>query len=202
MSSQPAAEVIALPPLGVALEAPPAALDPVLDAVATCLARHGLRRTSVGDVARELGVAPSTVYRKVGSLERGAWLLAAREAHRFLARIPEVVAGKEGPETVTAVVTAAIGDALDQPVFTKLLRDEPEFVGRSLTRDADAVVGWLVALLTPFLAASMDLGLVRRTDPARLAHWLTIVSIGVVLMPPADDLDTYIDELLLPALRP
>ena len=44
---------------------PPASLDPYLDATARCFARYGVRRTSVQDVARELGVATMGLYRYV-----------------------------------------------------------------------------------------------------------------------------------------
>ena len=59
--------------------APPAELDPYLDAAARCLARHGIGRTSVQDVARELGVNRATVYRQVGTVEDMVRLLVARE---------------------------------------------------------------------------------------------------------------------------
>ena len=49
-------------------EPPPPDLDIYLDAAARCLARHGVGRTSVQDVARELGVSPQRVCL--------AWMLA------------------------------------------------------------------------------------------------------------------------------
>ena len=74
------AEVITFPLLAESLPGPPpASLDPVLDATVECIARHGLAKTSLSDIARELGVAPSTVYRKVGSVENAArWSWPAR----------------------------------------------------------------------------------------------------------------------------
>ena len=74
------AAVVALPVLPEGLPLPvPASLNPVLDAAVDCLARHGLR-TTMSDIAREMGVAPSTVYRKVGSVDHAALLVLAREA--------------------------------------------------------------------------------------------------------------------------
>ena len=67
---------------------PDPALDPVLDAATECLARHGISKTTLSDIAREMGVAPSTVYRKVGSVDNVTMLVFAREAQRFLERIP------------------------------------------------------------------------------------------------------------------
>src|SRR5262245_48104904 len=88
------AEVVTFPLLAQSLPGPPpASLDPVLDATVECIARHGLSKTSLSDIARELGVAPSTVYRKVGSVDNAVELVMAREGHRLLERMPEVIAG-------------------------------------------------------------------------------------------------------------
>src|SRR5687768_5373962 len=100
--SDDGAEVIALPMLADQLPGPPSAsLDPVLDATIECVARHGLSKTSLSDIARELGVAPSTVYRKVGSVDNAVQMVAAREGHRMLVRMPDVIAGIEGPRVIT-----------------------------------------------------------------------------------------------------
>jgi AcrR family transcriptional regulator len=181
---------------------PPASLDPVLDAAADCLARHGLSRTSMSDIARELGVVPSTVYRKVGSVENAAWLLAAREGHRFVGRLPELIGGIRGPRVLTVAMANAIEAAWAHPVFAKLLRDEADFVGRTLTRRLPAIIDQAVELITPVLVAAMELGVVKRRDPDRLARWIVRIAIAVVLAPPDGDLTEHLDEMLLPLLEP
>src|SRR5687768_15953432 len=98
MQNAATATVIPLPLLEERLPVPPPkSLDPVLDATVECVSKHGLSKTTLSDIARELGVAPSTVYRKVGSVENATLLVVAREGHRFLQRMPEVIAGIEGP---------------------------------------------------------------------------------------------------------
>jgi AcrR family transcriptional regulator len=197
----PGVDVIPLPLLTEHLPVPPAAsLDPVLDAVATCLARHGLSRTSMSDIARELGVAPSTVYRKVRSVEKAAWLLAAREAHAFLTSSAQVAAGIEGPRSITALLAAGIRAAWDHPVFAKMVRDEPDFVGRAVTRDLPRLVEQGVDQLVPFIAGAMDLGIIGPGNPGRTAHWLVRVVMITLLAPPPGPLEEALDELLLPML--
>src|SRR3546814_3601207 len=84
------AEVLALPLLTERLPLPPSpSLDPLLDAAVECISRHGLSKTSLSDIAREMGVAPSTVSRKVGSVDNVALLVLGREAHRLLERSEE-----------------------------------------------------------------------------------------------------------------
>jgi AcrR family transcriptional regulator len=204
---QPAAESplehLVLPLLAQGLPAmPPAALDPLLDAASTCLAANGLSRTRVADIARELGVVPSTVYRKVGSVEGAAWLLCAREAHRFLNGMPQVIAGVDGARMVTVFLGAGIRAALEHPVFAKIVRDEPDFVGRTVTRRLPAIIEQGATAAAPFLQVAMDIGLIRRQDPLRLAAWMARLTVATLLSPPAGDLQDELDTVLLPLLEP
>src|SRR4051812_47094133 len=89
-------------------ERPPESLDAVLDATVECLSRHGISKTSLSDIAREMGVAPSTVYRKVGTVERAAALAAARDCHRTLDLMRTVIVEVEGPRTVTVFLAECI----------------------------------------------------------------------------------------------
>src|SRR2546423_62340 len=82
--------------------------DAVLDATVDCVARYGLAKTSLSDIAREMGVAPSTVYRKVGTVENAVRLVMAREGHRQLARMPELIAGITGPRVITVCLAETI----------------------------------------------------------------------------------------------
>lgn len=197
------AEVLPLPLLGEQLPLPPSpALDPLLDAAVECLARHGLSKTSLSDIAREMGVATSTVSRKVGSVDNVALLVVAREAHRFLQRLPEVVVGAEGPEIVTRVVAAAIEAATAHPVAVKVLRDEGPWMGRVVTRRLDDLLDQGVAIAAPLLTLAMEAGLVRQQDPALLAHWLLRIALAAMVSRPPGPLTDALDALLLPALTP
>jgi len=198
-----AAEVLPLPLLAERLPLPPPpGLDPLLDAAVECLSRHGLSRTSLRDIAREMGVAPSTVSRKVGSVDQVAMLVVAREAQRFLERLPELVAGASGPRVVTTVVVAAIERARAHPVVAKVVRDEDAWMGRVVTRRLDALLEQGVEIAVPLLVAAMDAGLVRRQDPALLAHWLLRAALAAVVAPPPGDLTEAVEALLLPMLDP
>lgn len=196
-----AAEVLPLPLLAARLPLPPPpALDALLDAATACLARHGLSKTSLRDIAREMGVAPSTVSRKVGSVDHVALLVIAREGQRFLDRLPEVIGDETGPRAVTRVVVAAVEQARAHPVAAKVLRDEDVWMGRLVTRRLDALLAQGVEASAPILAAAMGAGTIRRQDPALLAHWLLRIALSAVIAPPPGDLATAIDALLLPVL--
>ncbi len=197
------AVALPLPTLPDRLPLPvPPSLDPVLDATVECIARHGLSRTSMSDIARELGVAPSTVYRKVGSVDGAVLLVVAREAERFLARVPDVMASASGPRAITAVVAACVRTAAEHPMTAKILRDDSDWLGRVVSRRLDAFLAQGAEVARPMLEAAMDARVVRRQDATLLAHWLLRVALAALVSPPPGDLDDALDALLLPMLTP
>jgi AcrR family transcriptional regulator len=196
------AEIIPLPLRAEGLPSPPPeGLDPVLDATVECIARHGLAKTSLSDIAREMGVAPSTVYRKVGTVEHAAALVMAREGHRMLTRLPEIIEGIEGPRQITVFVAESIETCQRHPMMRKLL-DDSDWAGRLVTRDLDDAMERQAAVSAPLLALAMKEGHIRRQDPVALAHWLARISLICLFSPPPGDLVSALDALLLPALEP
>lgn len=186
--------------------APPPELDPDLDAAARCFVRYGVSRTSVPDVARELGVSRTTVYRRLGPVDAIVRLLFARELHRLL----ELLAGEAeaarhgralGPETLVELVAMVVDWCREHPVMRKVLADEPELVG-SLAEGFPEIVTRVSPVATPVLRWAMDEGLLACRDAERVAEWLVRITISAMLAPPPGDLRAFLAELLLPALDP
>jgi AcrR family transcriptional regulator len=199
----PAAGVLnELPGLAAGLPAPPAALDPFLDAAARCFARHGVRRTSVQDVARELRVDRTTVYRQVGNVDRIVRLLMARELHRLLEALPASLLDLRGPAVIVDVMATVVAYGRNHPVLTKVLADEPELIGPFLVTDAPAMLDQIAALISPVLAAAMEAGELARRDPDAVAQLLVRLCLSHLLAPPPGDVAAVLGELLLPALAP
>jgi len=182
-------------------ERPASVLDRALDATGTCLARHGLARTSMTDIAREMGVARSTLYRQFSSVEQAAWALLARESYRFFDAFGEVVAGGGGPEAVVDLAAQFVRFASTHPVMARLLHDEPDFVGRVVSFHFAELVDYAAAVVTPVVATAMETGMISRRDPARLAQWMGRVVAICILAPPEDELEDLFREMLLPLLH-
>lgn len=197
-----ASPAFAFPPATGLPEPPPATLDPLLDAAARCFARHGVGRTSVQDVARELGINRTTVYRQVGNVDAMVRLLLARDLHRLLVALPTGLEGRAGPEAVIEVMEAVIAFAWQNPVLTKVLADEPELIGPFVVTDLTELLGRVAAATTPLLQAAMDAGLLARRDPAVVAEWLARIALSVIAAPPSGPLRPFLAEILEPALRP
>ncbi|MCV7385698.1 TetR/AcrR family transcriptional regulator [Mycolicibacter longobardus] len=197
------AAIIPFPSLAERLPVPPPArLDPLLDATVVCVARYGLSKTSVSDIAREMGVAPSTVYRNVRSVDNAVLLAIARDGRRLIDRIPEVVAGIDGPRVITVFLAESIRQCRAHPMVDKILRDEADWVGKLVTRKLDGILESGAEMAAPLLAAAMEVGVIRRQDPSALAHWTARLGFTCVLSPPPGDLNEALDALLLPALQP
>jgi AcrR family transcriptional regulator len=197
------AAVLTLPVLSERLPLPlRPMLDPVLDAAVACLSRHGVAKTTLSDIAREMGVAPSTVYRKVGSVDNAALLVFAREAQRFLDRIPSVMAQATGPGVVTSLMADAITTLTSHPVAAKVLHDEGDWMGRMVTRQLDALLEQGVEIAAPLLSLAMAGGLIREQDPTKLAHWLLRTGLAAVVAPPPGELLESLNEFLMPVLAP
>jgi len=181
---------------------PPASLDPLLDAAARCFVRHGVGRTSVPDVARELGVNRTTVYRQVGNVDAMVRLLLARELHRLLTSLPTDLAGRTGPDAVVDVMAAIIAFASEHPVLAKVRDDEPELIGPFVVTDLAALLDRVTAGAAPLLRAAMDAGLLARRDPEVVASWLARIALSLIAAPPPGPLPPFLAELVTPVLDP
>ena len=191
------------PALVAGIPPPPSPqLDAYLDAAATCFARHGIRRASVQDVARELGVNRTTVYRQVGNVDDMVRLLLARELHRFVAEVPLEIRPDRGPAAVVALLAAVVRHARSHPVLVKVLRDEPELIGPFLVAELPALINRVASEIVPLLTWAMDQGSLALRDPARLADWLVRAAVTLIVAPPPDDLEDFLSDLLLPTLVP
>ncbi|MGH9276180.1 MAG: TetR/AcrR family transcriptional regulator [Acidimicrobiales bacterium] len=198
----PAAVLRSLPGLAGSVPAPPASVDPYLDAAVRCFARHGIGRTSVQDIARELKVDRTTVYRQVGNIEAIVRLLAGRELHRLLEDLPARLSGLRGPDAIVDLLTMVIESAQAHPVLRKVLADEPELIGPFIVAELPMMIDLMAAAATPLLQAAMDAGELARRDPERLAQMLVRLCLPLVLAPPPGDVTTVLAELLLPVLTP
>jgi AcrR family transcriptional regulator len=183
---------------------PPPELDGLLDALERCLVRHGVARTSMSDLARELGVARTTVYRQVSSLEEAMALMSSRRFHRFLDELIQLGAQGVTPDTFVEIIVRTVRSSLADPVMRRVLDDEPDLVGEYVTNGSLAVLaGQITELLTPVVDAAMAAGLLRSADPAMTAGWIVRIVVALGAVPAEDDeLEATVRFVLQPLLDP
>jgi AcrR family transcriptional regulator len=188
---------------------PPAPRDLEPRAVAallTCVARQGLRKTTLDDVAREAGCGRATLYRYFASKQA---LLAAAghaEATRIVGALHDA---------------AAAADTLDDAVVALLVTAGTELGGhRALRFVADFEPDWLLPHLAftggdRFLAAAAAAlaptlrRFVGADDAPRAAEWIARVGLCLLCSPASplalDDeasVRAYAREFIVPALQP
>ncbi|WP_282699802.1 TetR/AcrR family transcriptional regulator [Streptomyces sp. CC219B] len=130
-------------------------LDEVLDAAYDCLTRHGVRRTTMDDIAATMGVSRSAVYQYVRNKDDAFRRLAARLHDRALDRARRAAAEDAPyPDRVRGVLAARLDLVLRlkaaSPHTAELLDGRARAVG-DICADFTAE---LRALLTSLFAAA------------------------------------------------
>jgi AcrR family transcriptional regulator len=114
--------------------------DRILDAAIEQFAMHGIRRTSIDDVADAAKVGRVTVYRRFATkdeLVRAAWIRHLRRIH---ARLSAATEGLADPvERVIEWFVLAVHALRDDPLFRRLLMSDRDSVLPYLSVDAGPI---------------------------------------------------------------
>lgn len=183
-------------------ENPPAELDPYLDAAARCFARYGHSRTSVQDVANEMGYNRATVYKKVGTVDAITQLLFAREVHRYLDTMGDRDWGIPGPDTIVEILAVSVGYIREHPVVAKVLADEMASTAGVLAKNIGSLRDYFLAGMTTPITLGMQLGSLAQRDPTAVIEWIFRMLISLIVLPPVGDLRETLREFFIPVLTP
>lgn len=156
----------------------------ISDALLVCVARWGIAKTTLEDVARQAGCSRATIYRTFSG-GKGAVLAvtARREGARLRAVVEAAIAGTDDLEVlVVRAISAASGFLAGHGALRNLLAHEPDVVLPHVAFDRLTHVLDLVATMaTPHLARHIT----DAEDAARSAEWVTRVVISYLLNPAA-----------------
>ena len=160
----------------------------ICDAALACVARWGIAKTTLEDVAREAGVGRATIYRTFrGGKAHVLQATLLRETERFLDGIRRAV-GSADPgleDVVVAGVTTAARQLAGHDALQYLLAHEPDVV---LPHVAFARMGALFDLVATFADPHLARFLPDPVHRARAAEWLARVVLTYVFNP-ADGVD-------------
>lgn len=178
-------------------ERPGAELDAYLDAVEVCIRRYGWSHTSPQDIARELGVNRTTVYRVLGAKDQIFPRLVAREVHRLIERAVVVSAqcardGLVGADALVELIASTIEHVRVNPTIAKILSDEPELVGGFMRDGIPPVIDRFSKALGPLLHSAMRAGGVKESDPHLMTEWMVRISLSLLFAPPSTDLRRFL----------
>ncbi|MBF6089011.1 TetR/AcrR family transcriptional regulator [Nocardia cyriacigeorgica] len=188
------------------LDKPAPDSEALLDSALSAFLDFGIKRTSMGEIARRAGISPATLYRRFESKNDLVEAVSVREAQRFVADIDARVRTVEGTENqLVEIFVAFIAAIAGNELLRRLLRTEPELILPRLTTDAGPVLAvgrtYLAAKLRELrdaeAAADFDADLVAEIM-ARLAQSLAPTPDGLIPLDDEDAAREFSRRTLLP----
>ncbi len=194
--------------------APVVGEDELFDRVAAAaldeFAEHGIRRTSMEDVARRAGVSRMTIFRRFTSKQGLVEVVIAREVRRGMEELDLLW---ESAETLEDRLVAGFEFAgryvRGHPLFDRLLRSEPEVLLPPLTLDGGPVLKLYRSLIAHRLQAEVNAGRAATSDIdgvaeviARLAISLLLTRDGTITPDDPNSILRLVNLTLLPMLQP
>lgn len=154
--------------------------DRILDGALACVARVGLAKTTLDDVAREAGCARATVYRGFAG-KRGLFAaVLQREVDALGARAIEAAATTDSlADAVVAVILAGSDTFTSHAALRFVVEHEPEILTPQLSFErGSAVLRGAGALLAPAFTRFVE------PDRAeRLAEWVARLALSYLFNP-------------------
>jgi AcrR family transcriptional regulator len=152
----------------------------ILDAALTCIARVGLTKTTLDDVARAAGCARATVYRCFPNKQRLLAALVAREAGSMR---DAIVVRSAASETLTDAITTTITTAVDflanHRALSFVCTHEPDVLIPYLAFEReDAVLRTAAVLVAPAFTRFLD-----DAEATRLGEWIARITLSYLFSP-------------------
>ncbi|MEV5836853.1 TetR/AcrR family transcriptional regulator [Nocardia sp. NPDC052112] len=123
------------------LEKPVSDGEKLLESALSAFLDFGIKRTSMGEIARRAGISPATLYRRFESKNELVEAVSVREAQRFVAEIDKRVQKVEGvEEQLIEIFVAVITEIAGNELLRRLLRTEPDLILPRLTTEAGPII--------------------------------------------------------------
>lgn len=183
----------------------PVARDRIIAATLVSLARYGVAKTTLEDVAKEAGCARATVYRYFGGKQQLLLATVLHESERVLAAIDASARpGLALEDALVAMATTAAHELLEHDALQFVLAHEPELILPFVTFDgSDRFLAVTAAALVPTFARFLP-----ASDAHRGAAWCTRVFLaylgpdnGPIDMTDAREVRALVHDFVAPALR-
>lgn len=152
----------------------------VITATLRCIARWGLGKTTLDDVAREAGVSRATVYRIVPGGKEGLMnLVSAAELNRFFVSLDAAVKQVASLEDTLVIGVLTAARHLDEHGALKfMIAHEPDLI---LPRFAFTNLDLILANVRVFAAPYVEQWL--GDDAGRSVEWLARIVLSYVVTP-------------------
>lgn len=164
----------------------------VLEAAYACVARFGMGKTTIDDVAKESGVSRASIYRLFpGGKDQLLRETVGWEMNRFFVQLAEHV--YDAPDFATLLergLVFAHRSLMEHEVLQKVLVTEPERFLPLLTVEQHRVLRFITAFLLPYLEREREAGRLRPgVDPAQASEYVARMVLSLIASPARWDMD-------------
>jgi AcrR family transcriptional regulator len=157
----------------------------ILVAAELCLARHGMARLSMTDVAAQAGISRGGVYLHFADRRTLIDAVLTRAAMRFVATSAESISRRRTLVAQVAEAAVFIRQHLGDGVLTlRLPADEESLLATLLTSRLERMVEEWIEFWLPYLAEAEGRGELRAgVDHRQAAEWIVRMMLSFAVMP-------------------
>jgi AcrR family transcriptional regulator len=163
----------------------------VLRGTYECIARRGMAKTTVDDIAAASGVSRATIYRLFpGGKDEVLRDTVGWEMDRFFLHLGEELGdAADFPEFLERALPLARRELLEHAVLQKVLETDPDRLNALITVQQHRVIGAIAAYFLPLLVRDQEAGIVRPgADLEHAAEYVARLSLSLIASPGRHDL--------------
>ena len=160
----------------------------IIEATSACVARRGMAKTTVEDVAREAGISRATVYRAFpGGRDELIDATVSWAVLDFFAKLYERIQGATDLEEVMERgIMFAHRSIVEHEVLQRVMQTEPDTLLPALTVESIRIREGIAQVLAPFV---VDRGLAPGVDLDAAADFLARMVLSYISAPGRWDLE-------------
>ncbi|WP_165612083.1 TetR/AcrR family transcriptional regulator [Mycobacteroides chelonae] len=144
----------------------------------------GIRRSSMGDVARRAGIARATLYRRFPGKDNLVQAVATRELLTVMSRLVACLSlTNSGEDTVVQLAVASARELRTNPLLNRLLTTEPEELYHYAANSGGPALEVARGFLLQYLQPMHDLRLVPEQQLSRAAEIMIRLAVTQLLIP-------------------
>jgi AcrR family transcriptional regulator len=153
----------------------------VLRAAERCIGRHGIRKTTMDDIAKEAGISRPSIYRYFADREQLLIALTTEHSRALTTKARAFIAKQEDFQSALVEGILYLADHGRRDPFTRfLVSDEGGELGMHIRTD-ETIVSLTRDFWDPFLDDALARGLMRSDLPRDTVHsWLG--NLGLMVM--------------------